>query len=311
MENIYTEIKIKVNVKDLEKIENVFYKLGRFELSIEDPRDLFEKTHINYDTYFNEEEICTQGKDICFVTYYLSDKENVIEFLEVIKQMILIDKIDCDIKTNEVMEEDWANNWKKYYHTFKINNKIVVKPKWEDYEKIEGEILINIDPGMAFGTGTHETTKLCMELLHKYVKENYFVYDVGTGSGILAILCSKLGAREVVAIDLDKVSVSAAKENIGLNNLTNVKVLEGNLLDKSTEKCDLIVANIIAEIIVDLIPDATKVMKKTGIFIISGIIESKVDLVKEKLNSNNLEIVEEVGENGWFAFAIKNKDSVL
>lgn len=311
MENIYTEIKIKVNVVDLEKIENIFYKLGRFELSIEDPRDLFEKTHINYDTYFNEEEICAQGTDVCFVTYYLSDKENIIEFLEVIKQMISIDKINCDIKTNKVMEEDWANNWKKYYHTFKINNKIVVKPKWEDYEKKEGEILINIDPGMAFGTGTHETTKLCMELLDKYVKENYFVYDVGTGSGILSILCSKLGAREVVAIDLDKVSVSAAKENVRLNDLKNVKVLEGNLLDKSSEKCDLIVANIIAEIIVDLIPDAIKVMKKNGIFIISGIIESKVDLIKEKLIDTNLEIIEEVSENGWFAFAIKNKDSML
>ena len=311
MGNIYTEIKIKVGVEDLEKVENIFYKLGKFELSIEDPRDLFEKNYINFDTYFDEDEVYSHGKNICFVKYYLSNNENVIEFLEMIKSMISFEKIDCEINSNEIYEEDWANNWKKYYHTFKINDRIVVKPEWENYDEQKSEILINIDPGMAFGTGTHETTKLCIELLDKYVKENHFVYDVGTGSGILSILCSKLGAREVVAIDLDKVSISAAKQNVALNNLHNVKVLEGNLLDKKTEKCDVIVANIIAEIIVDLIPDAVKVMKNDGIFIISGIIESKEDLINEKILENNLEIIERVSDNGWIAFAIKNKKSVL
>ncbi len=311
MGNIYTEIKIKVGVEDLEKVENIFYKLGKFELSIEDPRDLFEKNYINFDTYFDEDEVYSHGKNICFVKYYLSNNENVIEFLEMIKSMISFEKIDCEINSNEIYEEDWANNWKKYYHTFKINDRIVVKPEWENYDEQKSEILINIDPGMAFGTGTHETTKLCIELLDKYVKENHFVYDVGTGSGILSILCSKLGAREVVAIDLDKVSISAAKQNVALNNLHNVKVLEGNLLDKKTEKCDVIVANIIAEIIVDLIPDAVEVMKNDGIFIISGIIESKEDLINEKILENNLEIIERVSDNGWIAFAIKNKKSVL
>lgn len=311
MGNIYTEIKIKVGVEDLEKVENIFYKLGKFELSIEDPRDLFEKNYINFDTYFDEDEVYSHGKNICFVKYYLSNNENVIEFLEMIKSMISFEKIDCEINSNEIYEEDWANNWKKYYHTFKINDRIVVKPEWENYDEQKSEILINIDPGMAFGTGTHETTKLCIELLDKYVKENHFVYDVGTGSGILSILCSKLGAREVVAIDLDKVSISAAKQNVALNNLHNVKVLEGNLLDKKTEKCDVIVANIIAEIIVDLIPDAVKVMKNDGIFIISGIIESKEDLINEKILENNLEIIERVSDNGWIAFVIKNKKNVL
>ena len=160
---------------------------------------------------------------------------------------------------------------------------------------------------MAFGTGTHETTKLCMQLIDKYMKKDFFVYDVGTGSGILAILSSKLGARKVVAIDLDKVSVSAAKHNVSLNNLSNIEVLEGNLLDKASEKGDLIVANIIAEVIVDLIPDIVKILDREGIFITSGIIESRVDLIKSKLSEYGLDIVDEVNENGWFAFAIKNK----
>ncbi len=142
-------------------------------------------------------------------------KENVTEFLDIIKSMIRYENIDCFIETQEVLEEDWANNWKKYYHTFKIDNRVVIKPEWENYERLNDEILINIDPGMAFGTGTHETTKLCIQMMCKYMKDDYFVYDVGTGSGILGILANKLNARKVIAIDLDKVSVS--KQSIMLS----------------------------------------------------------------------------------------------
>ncbi|EIA21762.1 Ribosomal protein L11 methyltransferase, partial [Candidatus Arthromitus sp. SFB-1] len=220
------------------------------------------------------------GKEICVVRYYISEKENVTEFLDIIKSMIRYENIDCFIETQEVLEEDWANNWKKYYHTFKIDNRVVIKPEWENYERLNDEILINIDPGMAFGTGTHETTKLCIQMMCKYMKDDYFVYDVGTGSGILGILAAKLNARKVIAIDLDKVSVSAAKYNVKLNNISNIEIIEGNLLDNMNEKGDIIVSNIIAEIICDLIPDVTKVLNEDGIFIISGIIDSKVNLIK-------------------------------
>lgn len=305
MENTYTEIKIKVNVDELEKVENIFYKLGIFQLLIEDPRDLFEKNIVNFDTYFDEEEILKDGRDICSVKYYLSDEENVIEFLNILNQMITVEKINCKIETNKIFEEDWANNWKKYYHTFKVNDKIVVKPEWENYDLKDGEILINIDPGMAFGTGTHETTKLCMKLIDKYIKKDFVVCDVGTGSGILSILSSKLGAKKIIAIDIDKVSISAAKQNVDLNNLKNVEILEGNLLDKVSEKSDLIISNIIAEVNYELIPDIVKVIKDDGIFIASGIIESKVDLIKDRLSEYKMKIIDELNENGWYAFAIK------
>ena len=155
MDNSYVEIKIKVNIDNLENIENIFYKLGRFELYVEDPRHLYEENNLNLDTYFNEDEILVDGKEICVVRYYISEKENVTEFLDIIKSMIRYENIDCFIETQEVLEEDWANNWKKYYHTFKIDNRVVIKPEWENYERLNDEILINIDPGMAFGTGTH------------------------------------------------------------------------------------------------------------------------------------------------------------
>ena len=311
MDNSYLEIKIKVNIQNLEKIENIFYKLGRFELYVEDPRYLYEENNLNLDTYFNEDEILIDGREICTVKYYISKRENVSEFLNIIKSMIQYENIDCSFEIQEVIEEDWANNWKKYYHTFKIGNKVVIKPEWENYEKLDGEILINIDPGMAFGTGTHETTKLCIQMICKYMKYGYFVYDVGTGSGILGILAAKLNARKVVAIDLDKVSVSAANYNVKLNDISNIEVIEGNLLDNMSERGNIVVANIIAEIICDLIPDVTKVMEKDGIFIISGIIECKVDLIKNNLDKYNMEIIDEIMENGWCAFAVKIKGNMV
>lgn len=311
MDNNYIEIKIKVNIYNLEKIENIFYKLGRFELYVEDPRHLYEENSLNFDTYFNEDEILVDGKEICIVKYYISEKENVAEFLDIIKSMIQYENIDCSFETQEVLEEDWANNWKKYYHTFKIDDRVVIKPEWESYEESDDEILINIDPGMAFGTGTHETTKLCIQMLCKYMKDGYFVYDVGTGSGILGILAAKLNARKVVAIDLDKVSVSAAKYNVKLNDISNIEVIEGNLLDKMSEKGDIIVSNIIAEIICDLIPDVIKALNRDGIFIISGIIDSKVDLIKNSLSKYNMEIIDESKENGWYAFAVKIKGNMV
>ena len=311
MDNSYVEIKIKVNIDNLENIENIFYKLGRFELYVEDPRHLYEENNLNLDTYFNEDEILVDGKEICVVRYYISEKENFTEFLDIIKSMIRYENIDCFIETQEVLEEDWANNWKKYYHTFKIDNRVVIKPEWENYERLNDEILINIDPGMAFGTGTHETTKLCIQMMCKYMKDDYFVYDVGTGSGILGILAAKLNARKVIAIDLDKVSVSAAKYNVKLNNISNIEIIEGNLLDNMNEKGDIIVSNIIAEIICDLIPDVTKVLNEDGIFIISGIIDSKVNLIKNSLLKYNMEIINESKENGWYAFAVKIKGNMV
>ncbi len=306
MEVSYTEIKIKISPNDLEKIENIFYRLGIFELFVEDPRHLFEENHLNFDTYFGENEVFPEGKDFCNVRYYLSDKENLIEFLNVLESTIKFQGIDYEIQISKVFDEDWANNWKKHYHTFKLNNKIVVKPEWENYDLKDGEILINIDPGMAFGTGTHETTKLCMLMIDKHMKTGVFAYDIGTGSGILSILMSKLGALKVVAVDLDKVSVSSAKYNISLNHISNVEVLEGNLLDSSSDRGDFIVSNIIAEVIFELIPDVPKIMNRDGVFVISGIIESKVNLIKDRIKEYNLVIVDEMRENGWVAFAIKN-----
>ena len=164
-------------------------------------------------------------------------------------------------------EEDWANNWKKYYKPTKVGNRIVVRPIWEEYKEENDELVLVLDPGMAFGTGTHETTRMCIQSLENYVKEDSVVFDVGCGSGILAIAAAKLGAKKAVGVDLDPVAVESAKENVGYNDLDNIDILYGNLVEVIDGKADIVVANIIAEVICILTEDVKRVLKADGYFI--------------------------------------------
>ena len=185
---------------------------------------------------------------------------------------------------------------------------MVVKPSWEDYEKQEGDLIIELDPGMAFGTGTHETTSMCIRELENYVDETKTVFDIGCGSGILAIAAAQLGAKEVVAGDLDEVAVKVSKENCEINRVSDkVVVKHGSLFEVVDSKADVIVANIIADIIKILAKDVSKFLKEDGVFISSGIILAKIDEVCEALEENGFEIVkvERLGE--WSAIVSKLK----
>ena len=211
------------------------------------------------------------------------------------------------VESEKMHEEDWANNWKKYYKPTKIGERIVVKPIWEDYEAKEDELILALDPGMAFGTGTHETTRMCIQALDKYVKEDSTVFDVGCGSGILAIAAAKLGAKKAVGVDLDPVAVESANENVGLNNLDNIEILYGNLVDVIEGKADIVVANIIAEVICILTEDVKRVLKTDGYFITSGIIHDRVDMVTNKLKETGFEVVEINKDGEWNCIVAKLK----
>ncbi len=222
-----------------------------------------------------------------------------MEFVEIIKQKVLglkdfgIDIGEGSVSLDQVNEADWANAWKAYYKPTKVGQRVVVKPTWEDYAMQDGDLIIELDPGMAFGTGTHETTSMCIRELEKYVNKDSKVFDIGCGSGILAIAAAKLGAKEVVAVDLDEVVVKVAKENVLENKVEkSVSVMHGNLTDVIKDKADVIVANIIADIIKILAKDVQNFMKEDAIFISSGIILDKVEEVKESLIENGFEIVE-------------------
>jgi ribosomal protein L11 methyltransferase len=208
-----------------------------------------------------------------------------------------------EVAVRQVSEQDWANAWKEYYKPFRIGERIVIKPSWEDYSAQKGDLIIELDPGMAFGTGAHETTKMCIEMLEKYINNDTMVYDIGCGSGILSIASSKLGAKRVVGVDIDEVAVKASKENIKISGVSNVEIKHGNMFDTLEAKADIIVANIIADAIIGISGSVPEFLEKGGIFIASGIIHERLSDVKAALTRMNFNIAEVTEMGEWAAVA--------
>lgn len=308
------EIKIKTTSDLVEEMSNILYDAGVGGVVIEDPNDinLFNKDETSWD-YFDE-EIFNFEYEGAIVKGYLPDSEDLLDKIKFIKESVHNIVIDSENKDGEIVtiaevyEEDWANAWKQYYKPKKISEKIVVKPTWEEYEAQEGEEIIELDPGMAFGTGTHETTMMCINLLEDYVNRNSIVYDIGCGSGILSIAAAKLGAKKVVGVDLDEVAVKVSKENVKVNSVESiVDIRHGNLMEVVEGKADIIIANIIAEVIKILSRDIKKFMKPDSLFIASGIILDKIDEVANELQVNDLEIITIKKQGEWSAIVSKIK----
>ena len=305
MKGTWIEVKIITKSEALEIIQGIFYGLDVKGVAIEDPNDFLEteKGPLTWD--FADINILEHKGKAAMVKGYFSVEENIDEIMEYIKEKLEeIRSMDIDIgegtlEYQKVNEEDWANNWKKYYKPTKIGKNIVIKPIWEEYKESKEDIVIDLDPGMAFGTGTHETTRMCIEALENYIKEDTVVFDIGTGSGILAIAAAKLGAKNALGVDLDPVAVESAKENVEFNKLDNIEILEGNLLDVVEGKADLVVANIIAEVICILVDDVKKVLNKGGLFITSGIIHDRCEMVINKLEESGFEVVEINKDGEW------------
>lgn len=296
MSKNWQELKIETPFEKWNSLEEYLYVNDIYSFEVIDPRILEEQKVNKTDWDFLDENIYKDIYNGVTVKIYNSEFSNLEN----------IDKLIEDIKARDlgettirfVDEEDWANNWKSFYYTQKIGNRLVIKPSWEDYTPDTGEIVMNLDPGMAFGTGTHETTNMCLVQLEKYMKSNDIVYDIGSGSGILSIAAKLLGAKKVVGVDLDPMCIRVSKENAEINHV-EVEFIEGDLFAGVSGKANLIVSNIIAEIIVDLIEQIKTYLVDDGIFITSGIIVEKSHLVMDKLNSSGFEIIEEKVENGW------------
>lgn len=311
----WTEVTIKTTTEAVEAISNILIEERCGGVMIEDPKDfLFQKKNeLDWD-YVEEEVFNKSGQDGVLIKTYIPEERNVLEFVETVKARISqlpsfgLDIGEGSVTLSNVKESDWANEWKKYYKPTKIGKKIVVKPSWEEYQQEEGDLIIELDPGMAFGTGTHETTSMCIRELENYVDDTKTVFDIGCGSGILAIAAAKLGAKDVVAGDLDEVAVKVSKENCEINHVSDkVTVKHGSLFEVVDSKADVIVANIIADIIKILAKDVSKFLNEDGVFISSGIILAKIDEVCESLTENGFEIVkvERLGE--WSAIVSKLK----
>lgn len=311
----WTEVTVKTTTEAVEAISNILMEERCGGVMIEDPKDfLFQKKNeLDWD-YVEEEVFNKSHEDGVLIKTYIPEERNVLELVETVKARISqlpsfgLDIGEGTVSLTNVNESDWANEWKKYYKPTKVGKQIVIKPSWEEYEKQDGDLVIELDPGMAFGTGTHETTSMCIRELENYVDDTKEVFDIGCGSGILAIAAAKLGAKHVVAGDLDEVAVKVSKENCKINNVSDiVTVKHGSLFEVVDSKADVIVANIIADIIKLLAKDVAEFLNEDGIFISSGIILAKIDEVCEALEANGFEIVkvERLGE--WSAIVSKLK----
>ena len=293
----WLEVQVKTTPENEDAVSGILYNYGATGLAIEDPNDIIEFSRTEKDWDFIDPSLIDLGFDgILIKAYYFIDK-GIYDMFELIK-----DEIEPygNISTLEVDDNDWADNWKKYFPVIKIDNNIIIKPSWEVYEEKDGDIIIELDPGMAFGTGTHETTMMCAEALKKYVQKDSVVFDVGCGSGILSIVAAKLGAKEVIGIDLDEMCIQVSNENIRKNDVYDIVTLKhGNLLDVIDTKSNIIVANIIAEVLAEMTKTIDQYLEKNGIFIGSGIIVEKINLVKDALLENGFSIISVKEESGW------------
>ncbi|WP_461205581.1 50S ribosomal protein L11 methyltransferase [Clostridium sp. DL1XJH146] len=310
MNKEWMEVEIVTKEENVEPIEAVLYSVGVSGVSILNPSDLeYVKENSKTNEYYPESLNVIKDK-VILKTYF--KEEGFDNIYTMIKEKIDglskfgFDTKETYISKGKVNEENWENNWKKYFKPTKIGEKVVVKPTWEEYDKNDEEIVIELDPGMAFGTGTHETTSLCVKALEKYIKDEDTIFDIGTGSGILSIIASKLGATSIVGVDLDKVAVRVAKENIEYNGLNNIDILYGDLMEVVRGKANIVVANILAHIILELSNNVKDFIKEDGLFISSGIINDKKDEVVAKLEKVGFEILEVMNDGEWNCIVAKN-----
>ncbi|MBO5883566.1 MAG: 50S ribosomal protein L11 methyltransferase [Clostridia bacterium] len=306
-ETEWTQLKVTVKLEQLDETVAVMNMVSNY-LQIEDYSDIDLKTCYGD---LIDESILNADKTRASVFVYLPAEGGFADTIVFLKERFSTLGIDAEISVSGVSEEDWANSWKAYYKPIKIGERIVVVPAWEKYDAKDGELIVRMDPGMAFGTGSHETTRLVISLLEKYIKGGERVLDVGCGSGILAICAAKLGAAECRAYDIDPVAVKVAKENIkdsGLEATVSCEVSDLlRQVDKTSGAYNVICANIVADIIIRMTPDIGAYMDESSVILASGIIVERSSDVIECFEDHGLRVVERAEENGWCALAVMKK----
>lgn len=310
----YKQITIYTTTQGIDIVSGYLTMHGVRGVVIEDSADFnafLEDTTIHWD--YVEDELMKKKEVETNVAFYLPENIQGQETFLAIRSGLealrtenpAVDLGRLAIETNQVNEEDWSTAWKAYYHPTKIGKKLVVVPCWEEYTPSPREVPVILDPGMAFGTGTHETTRLCMQLLEDCVGPDTRMLDVGTGSGILAITALLLGAQEAVGVDIDALAVKIAGENAALNGVGDkVRFLCGDLTEQISGAYDVICANIVADVIIRLADDVTSFMHPGSVLLVSGIIEERCDEVRGVLEGKGLSAAETRTENGWAAIRL-------
>ncbi|MFA8439598.1 50S ribosomal protein L11 methyltransferase [Pueribacillus sp. YX66] len=313
----WAEICIHTTQEAVEIVSNLLHEAGSNGVVIEDQHDLENVWDTSFGEVYelNPDNYPLEG---VYIKAYFPDDGTIEQTLIDIRAALQqLDDADIDfgektIRVSKINDENWSTAWKQYYKPIHVSNRIVIIPSWEQYTKRHAdELIITLDPGMAFGTGTHETTILCIRAIEKYIERGYDVIDVGTGTGILSIVAVKLGANNVYAYDLDPVAIESAKANVDMNNVApQVFVSKGNLLENVYKRVDLIIANILAPVVIQLVEHLPNTLNQNGRFIASGIIKNQQQAVEESLESAGLVIEEVMSKNDWVAIIARKEEDI-
>lgn len=298
----WREVAVTVSSEGEEAVADLFYQLGCSGVSVEDPALLAKYIESGEWDYHSFEKAEVTGLTV--VKGYFAENDELREklraldwSLEALRKGFPAWHVLAEGTT--VKEEDWESAWKAYFKPFRLGRRFFIKPTWEQADILDEDLVLELDPGMAFGTGTHPTTALSLRALEEVVKPGHKVFDLGTGSGILAIAAAKLGA-EVEAVDLDPVAVQVAEDNVRLNNVADrVRVVRGDLGAALTGQGDVVIANIIADVIIVLLADIKGLLSPEGDFLACGIIDRRAEDVAESMEKAGLEVVERREEAGW------------
>ncbi|WP_247905897.1 50S ribosomal protein L11 methyltransferase [Streptococcus anginosus] len=310
--NTWQELTITVSREAEEAVSNILIDLGSQGVAIDDSADYLGEAGPFGEVLPQVEQLNTVG-----ITAYYPETENLEMIRQEVKERLAqlrdfgLEIGKTQLTTQQLAEEDWADNWKKYFEPARITHDLTIVPSWTDYEAGPSEKVIKLDPGMAFGTGTHPTTKMSLFALEQVLRGGETVLDVGTGSGVLSIASSLLGAKDLYAYDLDDVAVRVAQENIALNAGTeNIHVAAGDLLKGVDIEADVIVANILADILVNLTDDAYRLLKDEGYLIMSGIISEKWNLVRESAETAGFFLETHMIQGEWNACVFKKTKEI-
>lgn len=303
----WTEIKISVPSQDIETAENIAQMVVPYGIYVEDYSDLEQAAWEIAKIDLIDEDLLNKDRTKAIVHIYIPPHENPSEAVAFLTERYTAEKIPHDIDIAVCRNQDWENNWKDYFKSIPVGKKLMIHPVWDDDFDPGDRAVLDIEPGLAFGSGGHDTTRLCLEMMEDYVTRDTEFLDVGCGSGILSVSALLLGAKKAVAVDIDPLAVKKARENAELNGFdeTRYTALEGDLADKVTGKYNVVAANIVADVIILFCSQVKEFMSDDAVFITSGIIDTREPDVLEAFKKYGFSIVERRERGGWLCFALK------
>lgn len=308
----WCEISIQTSHEAVELIAEIFRDLGASGVVIEDPE--LVNDYITSGKWDYTDIPIAKETEVVVEKAYLPVNGELEGRIQTLQQEIKalesrgVNTAPAVLTTAELQDEDWSDTWKQYFHTEKPGERVVIKPTWEEYEPKDDEVVIELDPGAAFGTGTHATTSMCIRQLEKLVKPGMTVFDVGTGSGILSIISAKLGAKNIQAVDYDDSVLKIVEENLEQNNVQDIiSVAQSDLMQNVHGKAELVIANIIADIIIRLFDQLDEHLEQGGTFLTSGIIEDRIEDVLAAAEKHGYGVVERLENKGWACITFKRK----